>query len=46
MTADYKGIAMRLRSLRDDHGLSQEVFGYICGVSQAAASAWERSEKR
>ena len=43
---DYKGIARRLRSLRDDHGMSQQVFGQICGVTQVAASARERGEKR
>jgi transcriptional regulator with XRE-family HTH domain len=43
---DYKGIARRLRSLRHAHELSQEQFGQICGVSQAAAGARERGEKR
>jgi transcriptional regulator with XRE-family HTH domain len=43
---DHRGIAKRLRSLRDDHGLSQGQFAQICGVTQGAASARERGQKR
>lgn len=39
------GLPEKLKDLRTSHGLTQEEFGRIAGVSNAAVSTWEAGEK-
>ena len=41
MKNEYKAIAYNLKRLREDHGLNQDEFGAIAGVSRKAVSTWE-----
>ncbi len=38
-------IGKNIRKLREEHGLSQEEFGKIAGVSDKAVSTWENDTK-
>ena len=39
------GIAENLKSIREQHGLTQQQFGEIAGVSDKAVSTWELGVK-
>lgn len=39
------GLPEKIKELRTSHGLTQEEFGRIAGVSNAAVSTWEAGEK-